>query len=214
MARNYRRRTLRNWRRIHWSDESSFLLKPIYCRTRVWRERNTFYWDNNILITTAFCGGNVTECRCISHECKLDMHVIYSTLNRQRYQDYVLNTIVSLHFDNYALADRPVFQNNNARTHRTWIVNAHPTSKSIDTLPGPVVASDMNPIEHVWDFIGCKLKQSQPKCATVPELMVALVRNGGDFHSISYDDWCNKWGDVHWICTEAQKLNTILTLLT
>ena len=175
-ARNHRRWTLRSWRRIHWSDESRFLLKPVDGRTRVWRERNTAYRDNNILGTTAFGGGGVTVWGCFSHDCKLDMHVLHGTLNGQRYRDDILNTIVSPHFDNHALADRPVFQDDNARPHRARIVNAYLTSESIDTLPWPAMSPNMNPIEHVWDFIGRKLNQRQPKCATIPELRVALVQ--------------------------------------
>jgi hypothetical protein len=33
--------TIRTWRRVHWSDESRFLLRPTDGRARVWRQRNT-----------------------------------------------------------------------------------------------------------------------------------------------------------------------------
>jgi transposase len=51
--------TIRTWRRVHWSDESSFLLRPTDGRARVWRQRNTSFQDNHILGTTAFGGGVV-----------------------------------------------------------------------------------------------------------------------------------------------------------
>jgi hypothetical protein len=53
------RSSLRTWRRVHWSDESSFLLRPTDGRARVWRQRNTSFQDNHILGTTAFGGGVV-----------------------------------------------------------------------------------------------------------------------------------------------------------
>ena len=34
---------IRSWRKIHWSDESRFLLNMTDCRVRVWRQRNTAY---------------------------------------------------------------------------------------------------------------------------------------------------------------------------
>ena len=52
--------TIRTWRRVHWSDESRFLLCPTDGRARVWRQRNTSFQDNHILGTTAFGGGGVT----------------------------------------------------------------------------------------------------------------------------------------------------------
>jgi transposase len=46
--------TIRTWRRVHWSDESRFLLRPTDGRARVWRQRNTSFQNNHILDTTAF----------------------------------------------------------------------------------------------------------------------------------------------------------------
>ena len=61
--------TIRTWRRVHWSDESSFLLRPTDGRARVWRQRNTSFKDNHILGTTAFGGGGVTVWGCFSFDC-------------------------------------------------------------------------------------------------------------------------------------------------
>jgi hypothetical protein len=44
--------TIRTWRRVHWSDESHFLLRPTDGRARVWRQLNTSFQDNHI-----FCIG-------------------------------------------------------------------------------------------------------------------------------------------------------------
>ena len=41
--------TIRTWRRVHWSDESSFLLCHTDGRARVWPQRNTSFQDNHIL---------------------------------------------------------------------------------------------------------------------------------------------------------------------
>jgi hypothetical protein len=40
--------TIRTWRRVHWSDESRFLLRPTDGRARVWCQRNTSFQDNHI----------------------------------------------------------------------------------------------------------------------------------------------------------------------
>ena len=49
--------TIRTWGRVHWSDESRFLLRPTDGRARVWRQQNTSFQDNHILGTAAFGGG-------------------------------------------------------------------------------------------------------------------------------------------------------------
>jgi transposase len=42
-SHDHLRWTIRTWRRVRWSDESSFLLRPTDGRARVWRQRNTSF---------------------------------------------------------------------------------------------------------------------------------------------------------------------------
>jgi hypothetical protein len=36
--------------------------------------------------------------------------------------------------------------------------------EAVQTISWPAMSPDMNPIEHVWDFIGRKINQRNPKC--------------------------------------------------
>ena len=114
--------TIRTWRRVHWSDESHFLLRPTDGRVRVWHQRNTSFQDNHILGTTTFGGGGVTVWGCFSFDCKLVLYVLDGNLTGQKYRHNVLARRVVPHFDNHALADRPMFMDDNARPHRARIV--------------------------------------------------------------------------------------------
>ena len=38
------------------------------------------------------------------------------------------------------------------------------------------MSPDMNPIEHVWDFIGQKTSQRNPKCQNIEELRTVILR--------------------------------------
>jgi transposase len=75
----------------------------------------------------------------------------------------VLAPRVVPHFDNHALADRPMFMDDNARSHRARIVQHFLQQEAVQTIPWPAMSPDMNPIEHVWDFIGRKINQRNPK---------------------------------------------------
>jgi transposase len=114
--------TIRTWKQVHWSDGSSFLLRPIDCRARVWRQRNTSFQDNHILGTTAFGSGGVTVWGYFSFDCKLDLYVLDGNLTGQKYRDNVLALRVVPHFDNHALADRSMFMDENARPQRARVV--------------------------------------------------------------------------------------------
>ena len=90
--------------------------------------------------------------------------VIDGTLNGQKYRHDILDSHVLPHVENHVHADRPVFQDDNVRPHRARIVRDSIEAESIETFPWPSMSPDMNLIEHVWDFIGRKINQRQPKC--------------------------------------------------
>ena len=113
--------------------------------------------------TIAFGGGGVTVWGCFSFDCKLDLYVLDGNLIGQKYGDNVLAPHVVPHFDNHALADRSMFMDDNARPHFLQ-------QEAVQTIPWPVMSPDMNPIEHVWDFIGRKINQRNPKCQNIDEL--------------------------------------------
>jgi transposase len=83
---------------------------------------------------------------------------LQGNLSGVAYRDNVLNATVVPQFDNHPLADGLIFMDNNARPHRPRIVREFRQQEAIDTFQGPAVSLDMNPIEHVWDFIGLAVK--------------------------------------------------------
>jgi hypothetical protein len=58
----------RTWCKIHWSDESRFLLHVTDGRMRVWRHKNTAYAPRNIQPTVPYGGGSIMVWGCIAHD--------------------------------------------------------------------------------------------------------------------------------------------------
>ena len=108
---------LRTWRKIHWSDESRFLLHVTNDRMRVWRHKNTAYNPRNIQPTVLYGGGSVMVWRCISHDCKVGLVTIQGNLTGDQYIRDVLQPVAVPHFDNHPLATRPVYMDGNTRPH-------------------------------------------------------------------------------------------------
>jgi transposase len=46
---------------------------------------------------------------------------------------------------------------------------------NIALIAWPAMSSDMNPIEHVWGFIGRKINQRNPKCQNIDELRTRFL---------------------------------------
>ena len=76
---------IRTWRKIHWSDESRFLLHVTDGQMRVWRHKNTAYTPRNIQPTVPYGGGSVMVWGCISHDCLLDLVTIQGNLTGDQY---------------------------------------------------------------------------------------------------------------------------------
>lgn len=161
---------IRSWRRIHWSDESRFLLRHVDGRLRVWRSKGTAFSERNVKPTTAFGGGSVTVWACFSNDCKLPMHILNGTLTGLKYRDDILRDIVVPHFDAHNLASRPLYMDDNARPHRARVVREYLESEAVDVIPWPAMSPDLNPLEHVWDQIGRQIDEKEPPCQNLQEL--------------------------------------------
>ena len=106
----------------------------------------------------------------------MDLYVLDGNLTGQKYRDNVLALRIVPHFDNLALRDRPLFMDDNARPHRARIVQHFLQKEAVQTIPWPAMSPDMNPIEHVWDFIGRKINQRNRRCQNIDELRTAILQ--------------------------------------
>ncbi len=118
---------------------------------------------------------------CFSHHCKLDLYPLDGTLTGQKYKDNILRPIVVPHFDGHPLGNRPIFMDDNARPHRAGIVTDFLEQEAIETMEWPAMSPDMNPIEHVWDYIGRKINEREPPCQDINELRATLIQEWRQF---------------------------------
>ena len=167
---------LRTWRKIHWSDESRFLLNVTDGWMRVWRHKNTAYTPRNIQSTVPYGGGSVMVWGCISHDCKLDLVTIQSNLTGDQYIRDVLQPVAVPHFDNHPLATRPVYMDDNARPHRSRTVTTYIQSEAVTSVPWPAMNPDLNPIEHIWDMLGRRIQAREPPVQNIRQLEAAMHR--------------------------------------
>ena len=82
-----------------------------------------------------------------------------------RYRDEVLGPIERL----YAAAVGPTFvlMNDNARPHRSAIVDDYLESEGIAHMVLPAYSLDLNPIENLWEALGRALSSRFPSKATL-----------------------------------------------
>ena len=88
LVTNHLRWNIRNWKRVHWLDESRFLLRPVDGHVRVWWYRNTAFHDGNVISTIVF---SVRWRRCNCLEYFFNLYVRFTCLWRKR-GGYILPT--------------------------------------------------------------------------------------------------------------------------
>ncbi|XP_060082037.1 L-sorbose 1-dehydrogenase-like [Ylistrum balloti] len=169
----------RSWRRVHWSDESRFLLHVIDGRSRIWRPRGTAYYQHNIQPEIPFGGGSMMVRGCCSYDCKLDLVEVQGNFDGEKYQNQILQTEIVPHFDNHTLVSRPILMDDNARPHRAFAVKEYLQRNAIDTLPWLARNSDLNPIEYLWDILGRRVRAPESLvCKIWQNLHRLFGRNG------------------------------------
>ena len=67
-----------------------------------------------------------------------------------------------------------MFQQDNASAHTSWFVVDFLRDSEIQTLEWPSKSPDLNPIEHVWDYLGLKVQARSPQ--NLRDLEAILLR--------------------------------------
>lgn len=150
---------LERFQEVIWSDESRFRLFSNDGRIRVWRFRGERYRNDLVNMTAQTGGGSVHVWGAIWHGGRSILQVLYQSVNGERYVE-VLTAF--LNNDN-RLPRRWIFQQDNAPAHRCALVRDFLVDHQVRHLPWPSKSPDLNPIEHVWDYIGRRVAAQSPE---------------------------------------------------
>ncbi|GFX85930.1 transposable element Tcb2 transposase [Trichonephila clavipes] len=175
-----RRRSLgcredRNWRDNEWgrvlfTDESRFSLSSDSHRILIWRERGSRNHPSNIIERDRYGGRGVLVWGGIMLGSRTDLHIFDAgSVNGTRYCNDILLSYV--HFFRGAMGLQFLFMDDNAPCDLTVATEQLLKSEDIERMDWPARSPDLNPIEHVLDFLGRPLA-----ARTLPPVMIRELR--------------------------------------
>lgn len=170
-ARNHLEWGEEDWSNVLFSDESRFCLYTNDRRQKVYRRPGERYAQCNFKETVGFGGGSVMVWGGISLEAKTDLAVLENLT-----ADQYITEILGPHVMPFAagMGDAFVLMHDNARPHTARIVTEYLAEVGITVMDWPARSPDLNPIEHLWDDMGKKVRSMQHRPQNLPELMLAL----------------------------------------
>ncbi|GFU70335.1 transposable element Tcb2 transposase [Trichonephila clavipes] len=154
-------------------DESRFSLSSDSHRILIWRERGSRNHPSNIIERDRYGGRSVLVWGGIMLGSRADLHIFDAgSVNGTRYYNEILLPYVRLFRG--AMGLQFLFMDDNAPCHRTVAAEQLLESEDIERMDWPARSPDLNPIEHVWDFVGRRLAARTLPPVTIRELRLAL----------------------------------------
>ncbi|GFU27591.1 transposable element Tcb2 transposase [Trichonephila clavipes] len=154
-------------------DESRFSLSSDSHRILTWRERGSRNHPSNIIERDRYGGRGVLVWGGIMLGSRTDLHIFDAgSVNGTRYCNEILLPYVRLFRG--AMGLQFLFMDDNAPCHRTVAAEQLLESEDIERMDWPARSLDLNPIEHVWDFLGSRLATRTLPPVTIRELRLAL----------------------------------------
>ncbi|GFV67717.1 transposable element Tcb2 transposase [Trichonephila clavipes] len=166
-------KTARWWSVCTTPYESRVSLSSDSHRILIWRERGSRNHPSNIIERDRYGGRGVLVWGGIMLGSRTDLHIFDAdSVNGTRYCNEILLPYVRLFRG--AMGLQFLFMDDNVPCHRTVAAEQLLESEDIERMDWPARSPDLNPIEHVWDFLGRRLAARTLPPVTIRELRLAL----------------------------------------
>jgi len=155
-SKKYAKWSLKDWKRVAFTDESRFSLFGSDSQYLVRRNSNERLASNCVRKCIQGRGGSVMAWGVVTYKGPGPLVFLDKNLNGQTYLNLLENEFLPYYENNLPL--NTIFQQDNAPPHRCQTVEKFIDKNIIYTLPWPPQSPDLNVIENVWQYVKRQLK--------------------------------------------------------
>ncbi|GFT47851.1 transposable element Tcb2 transposase [Trichonephila clavipes] len=166
--------------RLH--NAGLYARRPVVCvplngrqrRNRLCWAREHVSWTQQQWASVLFTDESRFTMERISLGGHTDLHVFHGgTVTGLRYRDEILDPYVRPYAA--AIGNDFILMDDNARPHRARIVEEYLEDHGLERMEWPARSPDLNPIEHLWDYLGKEVVALNPPPRSLHELKQGLL---------------------------------------
>lgn len=163
-----------DWARVLFTDESSFCVRPIKRKLRVWRKKKERY-DVSCMVHTFKSGRkSVNVWGGFSFFGRTPLYRINGKFNGKKYLEVIQSTMFPSVLSIFGNLHNFILQEDNCGPHRSVMVKEYLTQIGVTRMFWPAQSPDLNPIENCWGWIKQQLRKRTTYCKNEDELFTLL----------------------------------------
>lgn len=149
------------WRRVIFTDESRFRLFRADGRIRVWRQPRQEMLPQHVQKSESQ-SASIHVWAGITMHAKTELVFLDATVTAESYANLLQTRLLPFIDASCGGVGNCVLQDDNAPPHRAAAVAHLKELLHLRTLRWPSRSPDMNPIEHVWDYLKRSIRRDNP----------------------------------------------------